>query len=528
MAKAITIEAPGVQYPTGSTKAILICTALVCALLELIDMTVVNVSLSEICGSLGATTTEIAWVVTGYSIANVIIIPLSAMLSSLFGRKIYFTGSVIVFTSASLMCGLSSSLWVMVFWRFIQGLGGGGLLSTAQSIIFGCFPPNKAANASAIFGLGIILGPTFGPTLGGFITDNYSWHWVFFINVPIGATAAMLAWNYVTNLEGVKKPEKMDWWGIIFLIIGIGLLQYVLEEGGSKDWFESKEITLMAIISVTSLIAFVWRELRIDYAAVNLRLYKNYNLAFGNVLNLAVGTVITGSVFIFPLFAQISLGWTATQVGTFLIPGALCTAASMIVVARLIGLGINPKIIMVLGAIMMSSFLILISFASPGAGSDFFFWPFILRGIGAAFMMSPVIALSVAGLSGKDLAQGTALSNMLRQMGGAVGIALINIFLNTRTMQARTAILANITESNTYNTERFTAFKGLLLNAGYAIDDATRGAWQMLNGLVSKQQMVLAYDQGFFLMGFSILGCIPIILSLRRIKYEKKSNSIEH
>jgi DHA2 family multidrug resistance protein len=510
-----------VQYPTGLTKAILVGTSIVCALLELIDTTVVNVALSEISGNIGASTTEIAWVVTAYGIANVIIIPLSAMLSAKFGRKLYFTASVVIFTISSLMCGLSDSLWTLVFWRFIQGLGGGGLLSTSQSIIYGAFPPEKAGTATAIFGLGVILGPTFGPVMGGFITDNFSWHWIFFINVPIGAVAALLAWRYVPDLASVKKPDKMDWWGIIFLVVGLGSLQFLLEEGGSKNWFESTEITIFAILAVVGIACFVWRELKIDYPAVNLRLYKNWNLSLGNMLNLLVGTAVTGSMFIFPLFAQTSLGWTATKTGAFMIPGAMATAVSMVVVSKLTQF-INPKVIMIIGTLLMSSFLIWISFASPEAGSDFFFTPFLLRGVGAAFMMAPVIALSVAGLTGRDLAQATGLSNMLRQMGGAVGIALINIFLNTRTAQARSALSVNFTDFNEYANDRLAGMTQRFLDAGYAINDATSAAYQLLGSTFSRQQAVLAYNQGFFLMGFAILGCIPIIALLRNKKTNNK------
>ncbi len=199
-----------IEYPTGATKWILILTAISCALLELIDATIVNVSLREISGSIGATTTEIAWVVTAYAVSNVIIIPLTGMLSDFIGRKVYFTASVIIFTFSSLMCGMSTSLWMLVFWRFVQGLGGGGLLSTAQTIIIGAFPPEKISTANAIFGMGIILGPTFGPTLGGLITDNLSWHWIFFVNIPIGILATVLAWTYVGNRIGAVKPKRID------------------------------------------------------------------------------------------------------------------------------------------------------------------------------------------------------------------------------------------------------------------------------------------------------------------------------
>lgn len=508
----------GIVYPIGSKRAILVGTAIACALLELIDTTVVNVSLSEISGNIGASTTEIAWVVTSYSIANVIIIPLSAMLSALFGRKRYFTASVAIFTLASLMCGLSTSLWTLVFWRFIQGLGGGGLLSTSQSIIFGAFPPEKIATGTAIFGLGVILGPTFGPVMGGYITDNLSWHWVFFINLPIGIIAAYLAWKFVPNLDGVIKPSKMDWWGIIFLVTGLGSLQYILEEGGSHDWFESFDISLFAFLAIAGLIAFVWRELSISYPAVNLRLYKSYNLKIGNILNLVVGTAVTGSVFIFPLFAQTSLGWTATQTGAFLIPGSLLTAASMPLIARLLKKGTNPKILMSFGAVMLSGFLIWLSFASPDAESNFFVIPFLMRGIGSAFMMSPVIGLSVAGLNGRDLAQAAGLSNMLRQLGGAIGIAIINIFLNTTTFEVRSILVSNISEFNTMATEQIAGLKQTLINWGYSADDAYTVAVHMVNNSLEKQQAVLAYCQGFFVMGLSVLICIPLILLLRNPK----------
>lgn len=269
------------SYPQGAARVILVLTAITCALLELIDATVVNVSLREISGSIGATTTEIAWVVTAYGISNVIIIPLTGMLSNYFGRKAYFTTSVIIFTFSSLMCGMSTSLWTLVFWRFIQGLGGGGLLSNAQTIIMGAFPPEKIGMANAIFGMGIIMGPTFGPTIGGLITDNFSWHWIFFVNVPIGIIAAFLSYSFVTNDPSAVKPKRIDYWGILFLIIGVGSLQFVLEEGNSKDWFDSSEIVFFTVLAILGFVFLIKRSLSIDYAAVNLRLYKNYNLVLG-------------------------------------------------------------------------------------------------------------------------------------------------------------------------------------------------------------------------------------------------------
>jgi DHA2 family multidrug resistance protein len=499
-------------YPTGAAKWILIITAISCAVLELIDTTVVNVSLREISGNIGATTTEIAWVITAYSIANVIVIPLSSMLSNLFGRKIYFTASVIIFTFSSLMCGLSTSLWTLVFWRFVQGLGGGGLLSTAQSIIIGAFPPKQTGTGMAIFGLGIIIGPTIGPVLGGYITDNFSWHWIFFINVPIGFIAAILSSKFVTNLAGVTKPKKIDWWGIIFL----------------KDWFESNEIIFFFITAIAGLVAFVIRELAIDYPAVNLRLYKSFNLAMGNILNVIVGIILTVSVFIFPLFTQVSLGWTATQTGAFMIPGALATAVGMISVSRIISKGANPKIMMLIGLSFTSTFLILLSFSGPDSNSSNFFWPFILRGFGMAFMMMPVLTLAVAGLKGKDLAQATGLSNMLRQLGGAIGVALINIYLDRQNAEIKNNIISNVSDYSSISSERLSSFSQLFSSAGYSTDDATKAANMMMDGVVTKQQMLLSYDHGFMMLGMLVLLCAPVILLIRYKKGEKLEAVSDH
>jgi DHA2 family multidrug resistance protein len=502
-------------YPVGAEKWILILTAITCAILELIDTTVVNVSLREISGSIGATTTEIAWVVTAYAISNVIIIPLTSMLSDWFGRKTYFTASVIIFTFSSLMCGLSTNLWMLVFWRFVQGIGGGALLSTAQSIIVGAFPPEKISTANAIFGMGIIMGPTFGPALGGFITDNFSWHWIFFVNIPIGIVAAVLAWTYVTDMTGAIKPRKIDWWGIVFLIMAVGSIQFVLEEGASKDWFQSDEITFFTFTAIIGLIAFIYRELHIDYPAVNIRLYKNYNLAMGSLMNFMLGLLLFGTVFIFPLFAQISLGWTATETGAFMIPSALCTAVSMPIVGKLLGNGKNPKVIILIGIIITFAFLFIMSFASPDSSQNDFYFPFVLRGVGLAFMMSPILSLAVAGLRGKDMAQAIGLANMIRQLGGAVGIALINVFLIHKNAEIRGSMISYITEYNNTSSDRVTALTQNFISKGYSLEDAQVLTYKTLEGILFKQQALVSYNQGFFMVGLAILICIPIVFLIR-------------
>jgi len=517
-----TVQKPA-QYLTGSAKWILVGTALSCALLEIIDSTVVGVSRREMMGSLGATTLEIAWVVSAYAIGNVITVPLSSMLSDLFGRKVYFTASVILFTFSSLMCGLSSGLWTLVLWRFIQGLGGGGLLATAQSIIADAFPPKELATATAVFGIGLMVGPALGPVLGGYITDNWSWHWIFFINVPIGIVAAFLSWTYVPNLAEAVKPKKMDWWGILFLIIGLCSLQYFLEEGANQYWFDSSEITFFFILAIIGLIAFIWRELTVEEPAVNIKLYKNFNLAVGHLLNLILGMILVGMFFIFPLFTQVSLNWTATQQGTFLISGTIASALAMIVVSKFVLKKINYNITGIIGILMFSAFLILLSFSSPDSSEKNFFWPFILFGFGRAFLMVPLMSMALSGLRGKELAQATGLSNIMRQLGQAIGIAFIGIYLNHESAFVRSNMIGNVTLYNNVVTERIAAFSQNFLSVGYSAEDANRVAYQVLDGSLSKQQELVCYDNAYMAVGLAILICIPMILLIRN----KKNNANE-
>ena len=520
------IQAPA--YPTGLRKWVIVITAITCALLELIDTSIVNVALNEISGSVGATTQEISWVVTSYAISNVIIIPLTSMLSDLFGRKNYFTVSVIIFTFSSLMCGLSTSLTMLIFWRFVQGLGGGALLSTAQTIIIGAFPPEKISIGNAIFGMGVILGPTFGPTLGGYITENITWHWIFFINVPIGIAAAILSWNFITDRPGAEKPRKIDWAGIGFLVLAIGSLQFVLEEGSINDWFDSPEIVIFTALAIIGLVLFIYRELSIDYPAVNIRLYKNANLAIGGMLNLLIGMILFSTVFIFPLFTQILLGWTATKTGTFLIPGALCSAFAMPIVGNLLAKGTNPKKIMLIGLVLTTTFVTLMSFSSLDSSSSNFLFPFMLRGFGIAFMMSPVLSLAVRGLKGKDLAQGVGLSNMIRQLGGAIGIALLNAYITHQTSINRTELVGNVNQYDMQTSGRIAATAQNFVANGYSMEDAMSLAYRSINGALGKQQLLLSYNQGFWLLALCLICASPLILLIRYKKGESIGAVSDH
>ena len=313
------------------TKWIIAFTVVLCALIELIDSTIVNVALSQLMGNLGATLGEVSWVVAAYAIANVIVVPMAGWLSSQFGRRNYYVGSVLLFTAASFMCGHATSIWELVGYRFIQGIGGGALMSTSQAILFETFPPKERGLASALFGLGVVVGPTVGPSLGGYIVDTFSWPWIFYVNVPIGIFAAFMAITFIKNSAYEKKTaaEDVDWLGIGFLIMGVGSLQLVLEQGDREGWFESSFIIAFSIIAFIGLVCFIWRELTCENPIVNLRILKNNNLAIGTILSFVLGFGLFASVFIYPVFVQRILGFTALQTGYSLMPGALVTAFCM-------------------------------------------------------------------------------------------------------------------------------------------------------------------------------------------------------
>lgn len=503
-------------------KALLIITAMVCALIELIDATIVNVALPEIASGVGATRTEVAWVTVAYSIGNIIILPLSGMLSDLFGRKAYFTGSVIVFTLGSLMCGVSGSLWSLVLWRCIQGLGGGGLMTTAQSIIIGVFPKEKIHTANTIFGLGLMVGPILGPLAGGVIVEYLSWHWIFFVNLPLGVIAAVCSMLYVTDLHGSNKPKKMDYWGIAFLIIGIGSLEFVLEEGGLYDWFSNTSITIFFIISIISLIAFVIRELSTDAPAVSLRLFKNYNLLMGTLLMLMFGALMIGSKFFFPLFVRASLNWTAIQTGYILASFALGTIPSMLIFRKLLEKGTPPKLIMMTGILLMGLQLFIFAYSSPNSGVSFFMWPLIIGGFGAGAVMLPIMSFALGGLRGSELAQATGLTNLFKRLGSVIGIALLNVYLDHQTAKVGAGMEKYLTDYSPFTTDRLKGFQQMFIQAGYATDQAMQAAYQMMANLLGRQQLLVSYDHGYFLMGsMLVLVCVPIILLLKNTKPQK-------
>ncbi len=509
----------------GFARAIIVITTVSAAIMELIDTSIVNVALAQISGNLGATIEDTSWGITSYAIANVIIIPLTGFLAKLFGRKRYYIASIIIFTIASYMCGQAGSLLTLILWRFIQGIGGGALLSTSQGILFDAFEPEKRAIAGGMFGMGIVLGPTIGPILGGIIVDNYSWPLIFNINIPFGIAATLLTLRFVDETEEEKNPDrekpKIDYMGIAFLAVGVGSLQYVLERGQSDDWFSDRTILILTILSATGLISFVYRQLTMDRPMIQLSLLKSRNLAASNILTFAVGFGLFGSVFIFPVLVQRVLGYTPTDAGFGLVPSAMVAIFVMPIIGKTVSSGTPPLVYVIIGF----TFFILHGYASSlanlDAGLAFFFWPQVFRGLGTACLMVPLINQAVVGLTPQQMPSGIALTNMIRQLGGAFGIAVMNTYVTNRFAVHRNDLVSNLQTNDPDMLQRLAQYKAGAIQGGINALSSTDASYRILDLAVTKQSALQAYLDGFILISIFFICAIPFMFLLKTKKMDK-------
>jgi MFS transporter, DHA2 family, multidrug resistance protein len=503
---------------TGARKWIIVITAILASLIELIDTSIVNVALPQMMGNLSATLDEVAWVVTAYVVANVIVVPMTGFLSRFFGRRNYFAGSIVLFTIASFFCGHATNIWELVIFRFIQGMGGGALFSTSQSILVETFPPEELGLANGLFGLGVVMGPTIGPTLGGWITDNYSWPWIFYVNIPIGIVATMLALSFIRGDREVHADASIDWAGIALLVAGIGSLQIVLERGERDDWFSATYIVVLTILAAIGIGAFIWRELTAEHPVVELRVLKDRSLAVGTLFTFILGFGLYSSIFIFPVFAQNLLGFTAMQTGLILLPGGIATAVMMPIVGKLLQRRVPAQLMNALGFISFFVFTYLLSRSTLLSGRVNFFWPLIFRGVGLGLLFVPLTTLALSNLRGRDIAQGAGLTNMMRQLGGSFGVALMATFVEKRSWSHRQSLLEHVSMYDPTVRERINAIVRALLAKGSTLIDAERQAYGALEGIVTKQTFLLTYMDAFRIVGFFFLCCIPLLLLFKRTR----------
>jgi MFS transporter, DHA2 family, multidrug resistance protein len=522
---------PDALVEFGFRRIIVTVIAVMCALLEIVDTTIVNVALNNMRGSLGATLTDVAWVITAYAIANVIIIPMTSWLSQQFGRKNYFATSIIIFTVASFLCGNATNIWELVIFRFIQGLGGGALLVTAQTIITESYPVAKRGMAQAIYGMGVIIGPTLGPPLGGYIVDHFSWPYIFYINIPLGIIAAILTILYVRSPKfGAKlTASQVDWWGIFYLATFVGSLQYILEHGQQDDWFNNNSISTLSIISVFGLILFIKRELTYKHPIVNLRVLNNMNLRVGTLMSFILGFGLYASTFIIPIYTQSILRWSATDAGLLLLPSSLMTGFMMPIVGKLIQRGVSQKYMITAGFLIFFGFTYWMSLVlTPDTGGDNFFWPLILRGMGMGFLFVPITSLSLSGLKGKEIGDGAAFTGMMRQLGGSFGIAIITTFLSRFNQQHRVNLIAHLDTTNFLVQNRIAMMQKSFMSKGFTFNQAKDKVNQILEFNVSKQASILSFTDIFVDLGIVFLLCIPIVLILRTGKTKIDLKEMTH
>lgn len=492
------------------------------AIMEVLDTTIVNVALPQMAGNLGATQEEIGWVSTGYILANVIVLPMTAFFAARFGRRRYLTASIFIFIVASLFCGTSHSLIELVFWRILQGAGGAALLSTAQATLRQIFPVEEQGLVQAVFLLGIIVAPTLGPTLGGWITDNYTWNWCFFINIPIGIASVFLVTGFLRDPPDQQKSKAdVDWTGIALLTIGIGCLQYVLEEGNSKDWFDDPRIVRLAILAVASLAAMFWWELnpKNEHPVVNFRVLKNRALSASLFLFVALGFGLYGGVFLFPLFAQGILHFTPTETGLVMLPGGVATGVSALLCGALLN-GKNPKgdprVMIACGVVLFAISMWMMGHLTTSAGESDVRVALLVRGVGLGLLFVPINAVAYSSIKPQEAQQAAGLINLSRQLGGAFGIAVLANQVAKRTQFHRMDLIGSVTPGALLTDERMRMLTGGFLSRGMDPASAKQAALTLLNGQVQQQATLLSFNDAWMFVLVVFVLVSPSILLLRK------------
>ena len=495
----------------GLKKWVITFTVITASLLELIDTTIVNVAIPQIQGNLGATLEDVAWLSTGYAVANVIILPMSGWLGSRFGRKNYFLFSIILFTIASFLCGNATNLEELIAFRILQGLAGGGLISTAQAILIETWPREDVGIATALFGLGAVVGPTVGPTIGGYLLEISSWPLIFYVNIPVGILAAYCTYMFVRETPKEGKGMPVDWYGIGLLAIAVGSLQTLLEKGESEDWFATPYITALAVASVLGLLLFIWREMTTDHPIVNFKIMRHRSFSVGMFTSFVLGFGLYGSVFVFPIFCQNLLGFSALQTGELLFPGGLCTIVMMPFIGIMLKKNIPAQFMATIGMFLFFVFCSMLSNSKLQSGTNDFFLPLMIRGVGMALLFVPLTTLAIQDLKGAEIGQGSGLNNMMRQLGGSFGIAALTTLIHVRQGFHRSNLITNVNEYNPAFTDRFNGFIHNFISKGYGYMDAKVLATKAIEGTVTKQSLLLTYNDAYWVAGLIMLCSIPLL-----------------
>ena len=425
------------------------------------------------------------------------------------------------------MCGNAGSLGALVFWRIVQGLGGGALLSTSQAILYEEFPREEYGTAMAIFGVGVMVGPTLGPTVGGWITDVYGWPWIFYINIPFGMLALALTLSFINDSRHQQRTDRVDFLGLGLLAVGIGALQTMLERGERLDWFASGQVRLLGITSALALITFIWHELTTEQPVVDLRILKSRQLAVGVVYGLVLGVCLYATIFVLPVYLQNVRNFTANQTGLVILPGALASAFTMAFMGRLQG-KFDARLSIAAGVGIFALAMWKHAHFTTESGFHDFFWPLIFRGVGLGLIFVPLTNLALADLPMSKIPNGTGLFNLMRQLGGSVGIALSATLLQRFTAIHRADLAAHVTPFAEATRERMAMITQALVARGDAPVIAQTKAIGFLNGIVTRQALMLSFEQLFLLFGTAFVLSLPLLLLMHRNKGAPGAGAAAH
>lgn len=487
--------------------------------MEVLDTTVVNVALPHIAGSMSATIDEATWSLTSYLVANAIILPMTGWLASFFGRKRLLLVAVVGFSLASMMCGLAPNLATLIIFRVLQGATGGTMQPMSQAVLLEAFPPKDRGKAMGFWGLGIVVAPMLGPVLGGWLTDNFTWRWVFYINVPVGIVCTLMIRQFVHDPAYLQEQRqtRVDYWGIVLLVIGVAALQIMLDKGQQEDWFASDFIRTLMLIAVLGLGAFVARELMSRTPIVNLRVFRDRTYSAGVAIMTTVGFVLYGSLVLLPVFLQTLLGYPALQAGIAMAPRGLGSFIAMPIVGNITG-RFDPRKLLALGVIGTAATLYQLSKLTLEAGYWNIFWPQFFQGIAMSLLFVPLTTATMGPIRREEMGNATSLFNFMRNVGGSIGIAISTTMLNRQQRSFGARIGENV---NPYSQQAQMMFESLrqgFIARGSDLTTATRQAYESLWGVIQGQAAMLSFVYLFQLMAIVFLCIIPLLFLMRRPK----------